>query len=301
MDEAGLQPADVSAMSIGFIIGPRINAAGRLEHADLAYQLLSTTDWAIATQLARELQELNTKRQELTREAYEIAEDIALSNNTDPALIFAASPLFLPGIVGLVAGRLVEQFYRPAIVVEMGEEESHGSCRSTPEFNITQALDECADLLLRHGGHAQAAGFSILNANLPLLRERMTHLAEMKLAHQDLRPTLTIDAEVLLDELTLDLAKQLMLLEPTGEENRPPVFMTRRLRVLDARQVGRDNSHLKLRLANHMNEIDAIGFRLGHWLNDLSQYIDVAYHLDINEWRGQSSLQMRLLDIKLSS
>ncbi len=298
LDEAGVQPSDIRAMSIGFVIGPRINAAGRLEHADLAYQLLSTDDWGQATQLARELQELNRKRQDLTRDAFEIAEEMARQEGEDPALIFAASPQFLPGIVGLVAGRLVEQFYRPAIVVEMGEEESHGSCRSTPEFNITDALDECADILLRHGGHAQAAGFSVRNENIPMLKERMTKIAEIKLAHQELLPTITVDAEVRLDELTMDLASQLELLEPTGEDNRPPVFMTPRLRVLDARQVGREGAHLKLRLANHMKDMDAIGFNLGHWLNDLTNYVDVAYHLDINEWRGRTTLQMRLVDLK---
>lgn len=301
LDEAGVQPSDIRAMSIGFVIGPRINAAGRLEHADLAYQLLSTDDWSQATQLARELQELNRKRQDLTRDAFEIAEEMARQEGEDPALIFAASPQFLPGIVGLVAGRLVEQFYRPAIVVEMGEEESHGSCRSTPEFNITEALDECADILLRHGGHAQAAGFSIRNENIPLLKERMTKIAEIKLAHQELLPTITVDAEVRLDELTMELATQLELLEPTGEDNRPPIFMTPRLRVLDARQVGREGAHLKLRLANHMKDMDAIGFNLGFWLNDLTNYVDVAYHLDINEWRGRTTLQMRLVDVKSSS
>ena len=300
LDEAGVQPSDIRAMSIGFVIGPRINAAGRLEHADLAYQLLSTDDWGQATQLARELQELNRKRQDLTREAFEIAEEMARQDSEDPALIFAASSQFLPGIVGLVAGRLVEQFYRPAIVVEMGEEESHGSCRSTPEFNITEALDECADLLLRHGGHAQAAGFSILIENIPVFKEKMSHLAEIKLAHQELRPTITVDAEVRLDELTMDLAIQLQMLEPTGEDNRPPVFMTPRLRVLDARQVGREGAHLKLRLANHIADMDAIGFNLGHWLNELTNYVDVTYHLEINEWRGRTNLQMRLLDLKLA-
>ena len=298
LDEAGVEPDSITAMSIGFVIGPRINAAGRLEHADMAYELLSTTDWSTATQLARELQELNRRRQELTREAHEIALEMAARDGEDPALIFAADKQFLPGIVGLVAGRLVEQFYRPAIVVEMGDEESHGSCRSTPEFNITEALDECADLLIRHGGHAQAAGFAVRNENLELLAERIKNIAEIKLAHQDLRPTITVDADVAVGDLTMDLARQLEALEPTGEENRPPVFVTHRLQVIDARQVGKDGSHLKLRLGNHSSDIDAIGFRFGDRLNQLTNYVDVAYHLEINEWKGKTSLQMRLVDLK---
>jgi single-stranded-DNA-specific exonuclease len=244
------------------------------------------------------LQELNRRRQELTREAHEIAMELAIRDGDDPALIFAADKQFLPGIVGLVAGRLAEQFYRPAIVVEMGEEESHGSCRSTPEFNITEALDECADLLIRHGGHAQAAGFAVKNENIDLLAERMKHIAEIKLAHQDLRPTITVDADVEMDDLTMELAQRLEALEPTGEENRPPVFVTQSLQVIDARQVGRENAHLKLRLGNHKSDIDAIGFRLGDRLNQLTNFVDVAYHLEINEWKGRINLQMRLLDIK---
>lgn len=300
LDEAGVAPDTVTAMSIGFVIGPRINAAGRLEHADLAYELLSTDDWTIATNLARELQELNRKRQDLTREAYDIAYDMALQSTDDPALIFAASSQFLPGIVGLVAGRLVEQFYRPAIVVEMGDEEAHGSCRSTPEFNITQALDECADLLIRHGGHAQAAGFAVKNENLPLLKERLTRIAEIRLAHEDLRPTVNIDSELPMQHLTMELAQNLAKLEPTGEENRPPVFATRRLQVVDARTVGREGAHLKLRVADENMIVDAIGFRLGEWINQLTNFIDVAYNLEINEWKGNTSLQMRLIDIKPS-
>jgi single-stranded-DNA-specific exonuclease len=285
-------------MSIGYVIGPRINAAGRLEHAGIAYKLLTTADWGTATKLAHELQTLNQRRQELTRDAYEKAELMALEDDEDLALIFAASPDFLPGIVGLVAGRLLEQFYRPAVVVEMGKEESHGSCRSTPEFNITEALDECADLLIRHGGHAAAAGFSVRNENLPILQERLKHIAAVKLAHQDLRPTIFIDAEVRTEDLTMQLAKTLTSLEPTGEENRPPILVTRGLRVDDARQVGRDNAHLKLKLGDSAFDIDAIGFRLGDWLNELPNYVDVAYNLEINEWRGQTNLQMRLVDIQ---
>jgi single-stranded-DNA-specific exonuclease len=154
---ARVEPGKINTTSIGYMLGPRINAAGRLDDAMVAYRLL-TADMPEAGQLAQTLQELNTQRQELTLKAVETARERVLDDVGDDApLIFAANEEFMSGIVGLVAGRLCEEFYIPAVVVEKGEEESRGSCRSIPEFNITQALDQCADLLVRHGGHAQAA------------------------------------------------------------------------------------------------------------------------------------------------
>ncbi len=216
---ARVEPGKINTTSIGYMLGPRINAAGRLDDAMVAYRLL-TSDMPEAGQLAQQLQELNTQRQSLTMEAVEIARERVLSETGDDLpLMFAANAEFLSGIVGLVAGRLCEEFYVPAVVVEKGEEESRGSCRSIPEFNITHALDQCADLLVRHGGHAQAAGFTVRNENLSLLRDKLIALAAEALRGQDLRPTLEIDAEVPFDALTMDLAEVLRKLEPTGARN----------------------------------------------------------------------------------
>ncbi|KAB2856713.1 MAG: single-stranded-DNA-specific exonuclease RecJ, partial [Anaerolineae bacterium] len=218
-------------------------------------------------------------------------------NGDTPPLIFAAHPEFLSGIVGLVAGRLTEEFYRPSVVVEMGETESHGSCRSIPEFNITAALDRCADLLLRHGGHAQAAGFTVQNENIPTLQQRLAEIAETELAQHDSRPTLIVDADVPMSSLTMDLVSQLQALEPTGTENPEPVFVTRRLRVREARLVGKENNHLKLRVGDGPFGMDAIAFGQGHWFSDLPPVIDMAYHLQVNEWNDRLTLQMQVLDI----
>lgn len=301
MDIAGIQPDKVNATSIGFALGPRINAAGRLESAFTAYQLLSTNDWQAATDLARELQAINVRRQELTKDAYEKARLMAqdmLDGDTHPTILFAASPEFLPGIVGLVAGRLVEEFYCPAVVVEMGEEEAHGSCRSIPEFNITRALDQCSDLLIRHGGHAQAAGFSIVNENLGALKKRLTKIAVSEIAHLDLRPLIKVDAQIRMSEITMNLAEKFQLLEPTGVDNPPPLLMMERLRVVDARTVGKDGEHLKLRLADGPIGIDAIAFRQGERLNRLPLLVDVAFHLEINEWNGRRTIQLNIVDIR---
>jgi single-stranded-DNA-specific exonuclease len=296
---ARVEPGKIGTVSIGFMLGPRINAAGRLDSAMTAYYLLATRDITEASDLAQELQALNVQRQTLTMEAVEIARARALSETeADLPLIFDAGPEFLPGIVGLVAGRLCEEFYRPAVVVELGDEESRGSCRSVPEFDITQALDQCADLLVRHGGHAQAAGFTIRNENLPVLREQLTELAAVALVDRDLRPTLEIDAEVPFDYLTMDLAQQLQQLEPTGAKNSAPLFVTRHLHVQEFRRVGQEGKHLRLRLSNGINQIDAICFKQGNWADRLPPYVDVAYHLEINEWNGRVKLQLNVQDLR---
>ena len=195
MNVAGLKIGGIAAQNIGYGIGPRINAAGRLESAMIAYDLLSTLDEAKADDLAIQLQGLNTQRQELTRAAQELVRE-QIGDSDGIPLIFASDRNFKPGIVGLVAGRLTEEFFRPAVVMEEGDLESRASCRSIPQFDITRALDECAALLVRHGGHAAAAGFTVLNENVPAFREKLIDIARTQLDGQDLAPTLEIDMEL---------------------------------------------------------------------------------------------------------
>ncbi len=294
---AGLSLGGVGATGIGFGIGPRINAAGRLETAMIAYDLLATHDEHEAETLALQLQGLNTQRQELTRAAQEQVRQ-QLEDTTIP-LIFASDRNFKPGIVGLVAGRLVEEFFRPAIVMEEGELESRASCRSIPLFDITHALDQCAALLVRHGGHAQAAGFTVLNENVPTLRAKLLDIARVALDGQDLVPTLVIDMELDAAQVNLDLAAELQRLEPTGNGNPSPIFVTRNLRVQDYRTVGRDENHLRLKLGRRGDApLDAIGFHLGDWARQMPPTVDLAYQLEINEWNGSRTAQMNVLDIR---
>jgi single-stranded-DNA-specific exonuclease len=299
LNVAGIEPGKVSAISIGFGLGPRINAAGRLESAMTAYDLLYTDDFGKATYLAEQLQDLNIQRQELTQVAQEEARELALRDTDgDLPLIFAASPGFRSGIVGLVAGRLVEEFYRPAVIVEQGEEESRGSCRSIEEFNITDALDACSELLLRHGGHAQAAGFSVKTENLPAFRERLMEIAGEQLAKQTLEPSLTVDGVISLSQATMELARELEQLEPTGQSNDAPVFVSERVKVVDARAVGKEGKHLKLRVADGPVNIDGIAFGFGEWMRAMPSYIDVAYHVEVNEWNGFIKPQINVQDLK---
>ncbi len=300
LEVAGIAPGTIDATRIGFGIGPRINAAGRLESAMLSYELLFTLEEARAKQLAVKLQELNEKRQDLTREAQDIVRlELETQSTTDTSLIFASHPGFPHGIVGLVAGRLTEEFFRPAIVMREGNGESNASCRSIPQFDITQALDTCADLLVRHGGHAQAAGFTVRNENVRALRERLTDIASASLHGQDLRPTLEIDVEADIHQLSEPLVEEISLLEPTGNDNPPPLFMTSNAHVADWRLVGRDEKHIKLKLTRAGKPpIDAIGFNLGEWAGKLPDHVDVAYELEINEWNGRRTLQLNLKDIR---
>lgn len=299
LDVAGVRPGVVTATSIGFALGPRINAAGRLEDAMLAYDLLVSTDEEQARALAERLQDLNVRRQELTREAQELVRGQIDTRFEQSPLIFAGDRSFRPGIVGLVAGRLTEEFFRPAVIMDEGEHESRASCRSIPQFDITRALDECADLLVRHGGHAQAAGFTVLNENIPALKNRLMQIAYDRLSGMELRPLLEIDAELDIHHLNQALVTELAQLEPTGHGNPVPVFMSANLRVVEARTVGRDASHLKLKLARAgLPPLDAIGFGLGSWAANMPERIDVAYQLEMNEWNGSRSLQLNLQDIR---
>ncbi len=297
---SGVEPGKIDTTAIGFMLAPRLNAAGRLDSAMIAYNLLMA-DQPGAGALAERLQELNERRQALTSEAVETARQRALGEGTaDVSLIFDAGTEYMSGIVGLVAGRLCEEFFRPAVVIEQGEDESRGSCRSIPGFDITRALDECADLLVRHGGHAQAAGFTVRNENIGCLRERLADIAERKLGEQDLRPELIIDAEVPLGELTMDMARALQRLEPTGAGNRTPLFVTRGLRVVEARRVGKEAKHLRLRLADGAHWMDAIAFKQGDWAERMPPEVDVAFHLEINEWNGSSRRQLNVQDLRRS-
>jgi single-stranded-DNA-specific exonuclease len=300
LEVAGLQPGSITASSIGFTLGPRINAAGRMGDAIFAYNLLSAPNMTEAKKWADELQRLNTDRQEITRTAQnEVSEWLEQEETEGKSLIFYKSDTFSPGIVGLVAGRLTEEFFRPAIIMEQGETESRASCRSIPQFDITNALDQCADLLVRHGGHALAAGFTVTNENIPALRERITQLAEETLKGQTLRSTLNIDLELNIHALTRELVDELQLLEPCGSGNTQPIFMVRNVHVAEHRTVGKDARHLKLRLSRASQPpMDAIGFGLGGWANHMPDRIDMAFQLEVNEWQGRKRLQANLKDIR---
>ncbi len=299
-----LDPHKITARDIGFVLGPRLNAAGRLDTAYAALELLMAKNVALAAKLAQMLDNQNRERREITREVQEHAEQQALDGDPDALLLFAADPSYNMGVVGLAASRLVDRFYRPSIVAFEGEEYTRGSCRSIPEFHITDALDRCADLLVRHGGHAAAAGFTILNQNLPEFITRLRELADQQLAQLAdddlLRPTLTADVELPLSELKPDLLEYLNMLEPTGHGNPQARFISRDLFITRYKTVGRDGSHIKFSVTDRSITYDAIAFRQGEWAKNMPPRVDLFYTFEENEYQGRKSLQLNVKDMRPS-
>jgi single-stranded-DNA-specific exonuclease len=294
-----MQIGKVTATNIGFMLGPRLNASGRLESALASFELLTTTDFMRAGQLAQQLDVQNYQRQSLTRTTQELAEQIALADDPDTFLLFAADESFNPGVVGLAASRLTEVYYRPAIVAARGPEETRGSCRSIPEFHITDALDLCKDLLVRHGGHAAAAGFTVRNENLAEFVARLKEIARDQLASKDLRHTLAADMEVSLPQMNMEVLDNLEYLEPTGYGNPSAVFVSRDVKIRSFRPVGSEGKHLKVTLDDECGGfMDCIGFRMGALHSTLQPRVDLLYNIELNEYNGRKSLQLNLKDIK---
>lgn len=289
----------IKAGDIGFMLGPRLNASGRLESALASFELLTTKDFMRAGQLAQQLDVQNRQRQAITKSMQAQAEAIALGDDPEAFLLFAAHEEFNPGVVGLAASRLTETYYRPAVVAAKGPEETRGSCRSISEFHITDALDKCRDLLVRHGGHAAAAGFTVKNENLPELVSRLKEIAKEQLSGRDLRQTLSADMEIPLSQMNFDVLDHLGHLEPTGYGNPEAVFVSRDVKVRATRAVGAEGKHLKLTLEDKRGAaFDAIGFRLGHLQSILPERVDVLYTFEANVWNGRTMLQLNLKDIK---
>lgn len=299
---AGVKPEKITATDISFAIGPRLNASGRLDSALASLNLLTTQNVFEAGRLAQQLEIQNRDRQRITKEIQSMAEALAFEDNKDAMLLFACHPDFNPGVVGLAASRLSETYYRPAIVAHIGETETRGSCRSIREFHITEALDECQDILVRHGGHAAAAGFTVENSKLPELKTRLLEIANRQLKNLDLRPTLIADTEIPLHDLRPELLSYLFQLEPTGYGNRQPQFVSRDLFVdpdpRRTRRVGSDGSHLKLVVTDGLVTFDAIAFRLGSWYENLPRKIDLLYTFEVNEFNGRTSLQLNVKDLR---
>jgi single-stranded-DNA-specific exonuclease len=298
MSVAGIQPTAVKAASVGFAIAPRLNAAGRIDSAEAAYRLLTTRSDSEAAELARTLDGLNRDRRARTAELVERARRLA-DERQQERLVFISGAEFQEGISGLVAARLVEERFCPVVVAHRGEAETKGSCRSIPGFHITQALDECSDLLIRYGGHAAAAGFTVGTADLEELETRLQVIAERELASKELTPSVELDAMVEAGELGWRLVEFCEALEPCGFGNEAPLLGARGLVVRSARTVGAEGKHLKLLLSSDRRSpaLDAIGFGMGALAPGLAGRVDVAFRLERNTYRDYDSLQLNLVDL----
>jgi len=293
--QTGLNIGTIDPESISWILAPRLNAAGRLAHAMTSYKLLMTDSPQEAQGLSIWLEQKNAERQKLTTNALARARQQVLAQGISPLLV-ASDKDYPVGIAGLVASRLSEEFYRPAIVIRTGEQVSSGSCRSIPEFNIILALNQCSNLLSQFGGHSQAAGFILPTKNLTRLQQTLSQLATTQLAGIDLRPCLDIDAEVTLPDLTGNIFQTIQQLAPFGRGNPPPIFLSRGVEVADCHTMGSEGEHLRLKLKQGGTVWDGVGFRLGNYLAEVSSPLDIVYNLEIDRWGGEERLRLNILD-----
>jgi single-stranded-DNA-specific exonuclease len=293
---AGLPLGSIDSDTISWVLAPRLNAAGRLDHAITSHDLLSTNSEEEARKLANLLETKNAERQRLTEQVVKKAREKLLTLGTDSPLLMVGDQDFPSGVVGVIAGRLAEEFYRPTIVFELGKESSRGSARSIPEFNVIAALTQCADLLSRFGGHPMAAGFTTPTKNLPHLQERLVEIAASQLADLDLRPVITIDAEIPLSSLQGKAFHMTQQLAPFGRANPLPTFLSRGVKVIEYRSLGSKGEHIRLKLMDGNVTWAGMAFRLGNLIDDVTSRLDIVYNLEVDRWRGREMLQLNILD-----
>lgn len=294
--------SEFDTSTIGYRIAPRLNAAGRIGDPAMALNLLlEEVDHAKVDELGKALEELNSKRQDLTFSALDELENLFSGSEDLPFILIAQSPDYHVGILGLVAGRLVETFGRPAIVMQDFGDNLVASARSPEYFNITDALANFKELLISFGGHAQAAGFNLKKENLAQFTSAITEFAKEKLSKMELMPTLEIDSELALHDLKFELVEEIENLKPFGVGNRKPLFVLKNVEPHFISQVGKERDHLKFTIDGINYPLNAIAFRMGQHADTIRGHnkIDLVFQLEKNIWNGRTTLQLQVVDISL--
>ncbi len=299
---SGLRPGNLGVYEVGHMLAPRINASGRLTHALDSLRLLCTKDMLRAELLAQNLTNTNRDRQLILEEMTDHAKGM-VRQALKGKLIFIAEESYNQGVIGLVAGRLVDEFYLPAIVISKGEKYSKASARSVSGFNIVEAIRSCSELLVDAGGHPMAAGFTVETAKLVLLERKLTKLVEKQLTEEKMQRVLKIDCEINLEHVDLKLFENIKTLEPFGIGNPQPTFVSKNIKVVKMRLIGKDKKHIKLTLQpdqKYHQYINAIGFGMGELFEKLSfdKLIDIVYTIDEDNWNNNQGLQLKLKDVK---
>lgn len=294
--EAGLQKGEITAYQVGHILGPRINAMGRLEHAMDSLRILCTKDKEKAEKLAVILGETNDQKKKLAMEAVDEARQMVtshLGSGIQKKVLVLHSEKWIPGIIGLVAGRICDEYNLPTIIISSADGHSKGSARSKGNINIIETIRQCSDILLDVGGHPRAAGFTIATENITLFRERLEKIAEMVEVEEDVLP---VEVVAKTESINKGMVENLNLFEPTGVGNPQPILSSLSVTASDIKTVGQ-GQHLKF----IVDGIDAIAFSFGEKAKDLhdGQKIDLAYHLEMNKFNGQEKLQFKIIDLKL--
>ncbi len=302
LESSGLSGREITVGLIVFVFAPRINAVGRLGDARRAVQLLTAQTLQTARMLARELEKENRLRRDIDettfKEAMEIVEN-KLDPENDMAFVLYKRD-WHPGVIGIVASRIVEKYYRPTIMITVVDGIGKGSARSIANFNIYEAIKECQHTLSGFGGHKYAAGLTVAEEKIPRFVECFKEAAARQIKPEDLVPSLRIDSEIELDEFNPRFIRLLKLLGPFGPMNMRPVFMSRNLRIFGTPSVVGGN-HLRLKLEQNGVVFDAIGFNMGEHLNTIEKnngVVDCVYILEENKWNGRRQLQLRLKDIR---
>jgi len=295
-EEAGLDKKTIGTYEIGFIIAPRLNAMGRMEHALESLRLLCTNDCGKAKDLAGKLGLTNKERQVLTEETVKQAKLLVAGIEGElPKFLVVDSDQYEEGVIGLVAGKLVEEYCRPSLVISRGEIYSKASGRSISGFNIIEAIRAQADLLVDAGGHPMAAGLTVETAKIEMLKKRLIGEAEKQITDDMLQKTLYIDLSLPLFYVTEKLWEETRKMAPFGIGNPEPSFSSKAV-VKDFRKVGNDGKHLKLELQG----FSAIGFGMGHLAGSLKidQEVEIAYNLSLNVWNNQKKVEVKIKDLK---
>jgi single-stranded-DNA-specific exonuclease len=292
---AGLRLGELDTEDISWVLGPRLNAAGRMNNASTSYQLLTTESVEEARLLAVELDKRNAERQKLTSDVLSRTKEKLAAKLHLPVLI-EGDESYSIGVIGLVASKLVDEFYKPAIIINIGPEFCQGSCRSIAEFDMVSALTECQDLLTAFGGHPLAAGFTVARRNLVQLEQKLVNLAADRLSHLELRPEIVIDAELPLAALAGDTFSLIQKLGPFGSRNPQPTLLTRQVEVIECRNFGNQSEWLRLKLRQGTVTWQAVDFESQKKREEIPSHIDVVYNLEKSHWNGEEVLSLKLLD-----
>ena len=298
---ARVDPDEITAETVSFQIAPRLNSAGRMGDPMDSFNLLTTTSPEEAGALTRKLESLNMERRAASEEAYVIADQLVEDLGELPPLLVISDERFLRGVAGLIAGRLVDRHRRPAVVIAVEGEYSVASGRSIPEFNIVAAMESCEDLLVRFGGHSQAAGLTVATKDIPQLKSRLEAYSAESLETQGLIHTVEIDAEISFDELDETMIRWINDLEPYGPGNPRPVFASMGVKVLETFHMGREQQHLRLRVEMNGARFTALAFNQAHKWQPNTEFADLAFTVMNDSFRGKGAIALRLLDFKPSN
>lgn len=294
---SSIEKSKIGVYEIGHILAPRINAAGRLDHALDSLRILCTRNRERSDILARQLSEVNKERQSMTQEASSVAKSLVVFES-EMKIIVSSSADYKQGIIGLIASRLTEEFYRPALVISEGEEISKGSARSIKGVNIIELIRSSSTYLLEMGGHPMAAGFSLKTRDIASFKKEISKNAAEYIEEQYFQRSINIDFELNDELITEKTYLEIQKLAPFGMGNNEPTFLTKNLEILDIKKIGKDKTHLKFVLGTGKNRIHAIGFGLGKFdeIPESGDIIDVVYTLSINEWNDRKTLQLVIRD-----